>query len=513
MRGFQGGCHGAILVHGKFAGSFCLVGVDLPGQPKMKVDGFPEGGFLLFFAFAADVHFKAFDGLALLFEDRYDIDAAASSKAHQEHLHRADAKIFAAGFRVAVHSYRMSCCVCGLESKIPIYPVEMNLYHAIKIFAKLRRSCTYFASKLRNGFMNYFTSNQPFLLEGGGALPAVTVAYHTYGRLNADKSNVVWVCHALTANSDVAGWWPGVVGAETPIDPEKYFIVCANILGSCYGSSGPLTEMPGNRIPGEPGRAAVSGSGDGADSVEPGEPYYSRFPQLTIRDMVRAHILLREHLGIEKIYLLMGGSMGGYQALEWCVMEKDLIGKLFLIATSPAESAWGIAIHTAQRLAIEADCSWRDFRPDAGAKGLKAARAIGMLTYRNYNIMVQKQTDHDSEKLDGFKASSYINHQGDKLVERFNVFSYWILTKALDSHNLARGRGGDLNSVLKSITQETLLIGVTSDILCPLAEQRHMAEQMPNATLKEIDSVFGHDGFIVEGKKIGVLLGEWMMGS
>jgi homoserine O-acetyltransferase len=335
--------------------------------------------------------------------------------------------------------------------------------------------------------MNYFTYDRPFDLEGGSTLPGITVAYHTYGQLNADRSNVVWVCHALTANSDVARWWPGVVGEGGAIDPAEHFIVCANILGSCYGSTGPLSEDPRS-----------------------GKPYYSHFPAVTIRDMVKAHVLLRRHLGIDKIRLLMGGSMGGYQALEWSVLEKEVIDRLFLIATSPAESAWGIAVHTAQRLAIEADGSWRDELPEAGSRGLKAARAIGILTYRNYGIMVQKQTDPDTEKLDDFKASSYINYQGDKLVERFNAYCYWLLTKAMDSHQLARGRGRQLEEVLAGIPQKTLIIGIGSDILCPMEEQRHIARHLPDATLVEIDSAYGHDGFMVEGEKIATHLREWL---
>jgi len=226
--------------------------------------------------------------------------------------------------------------------------------------------------------------------------------------------------------------------------------------------------------------------------------------------MVRAHILLRRHLDIKKIHLLMGGSMGGYQALEWAVMEPEVIGRLFLIATSPAESAWWIAVHTAQRLAIEADDTWRNADPAAGRKGLKAARAIGILTYRNYGIMVQKQTDPDTEKLDGYKAASYISYQGDKLVSRFNTYAYWLLTKAMDSHQLARGRGGDVDTVLRTIGQPTLLMGIASDILCPVEEQRHMAKHLPSAKLVEIDSAYGHDGFMVEGGKIATHLGEWL---
>jgi homoserine O-acetyltransferase len=226
--------------------------------------------------------------------------------------------------------------------------------------------------------------------------------------------------------------------------------------------------------------------------------------------MVRAHILLRQHLGIEKIDILLGGSMGGYQALEWAIMEPSVIQKMFLIATAAAESAWAIAIHTAQRLAIEADPTWKEAKPNAGSKGLKAARAIGMLTYRNYGIFKEKQTDTDPEKMDDFKASSYINYQGDKLVNRFNAYSYWLLTKSMDSHHLARGRGGDLAVTLTSIQTPTFIIGINSDILCPLAEQKFMEAHMPNATLVAIDSMYGHDGFIIETAQITTHLQAWL---
>ena len=226
--------------------------------------------------------------------------------------------------------------------------------------------------------------------------------------------------------------------------------------------------------------------------------------------MVNAHIVLRKQLGIEKIFLLVGGSMGGYQAMEWSIMEKDSIERLFLLATSATESAWGIATHTAQRLSIEADHTWKDFLPDAGAKGLKAARAIGMLTYRNYDIMVKTQSDNDYNKMDGFKASSYINYQGDKLVSRFNAYSYWLLTKSMDSHNIARNRSNDIKQVLKSIHQPTLIIGISTDILCPLCEQQTLAENIPNSTLLEIESSYGHDGFMVESAQISILLAQWL---
>jgi homoserine O-acetyltransferase len=226
--------------------------------------------------------------------------------------------------------------------------------------------------------------------------------------------------------------------------------------------------------------------------------------------MVKAHILLRKHLGIKQIRLLMGGSMGGYQVLEWSLMEPQLIHELFLIATSAAESAWGIAVHTAQRLAIEADPTWMDRNEEAGAKGLRAARGIGILTYRNYAIMNEKQSDPEINKLDNYKASSYISYQGNKLSRRFNAYSYWLLTKSMDSHNIARYRGADLRKILSGISHRTLIVGITSDILCPVAEQEFLASNIPNSKLVIIDSLYGHDGFMVETEKIGVCLREWM---
>lgn len=335
--------------------------------------------------------------------------------------------------------------------------------------------------------MNLFHSKAVFRLEGGGVLHGITVAYNTFGELNHDKSNVVWICHALTANSEAVSWWPGLVGYDHVVDPRKYFIVCANILGSCYGTTGPLSVDPHTQ-----------------------HPYYHNFPLITIRDMVHAHLLLCAHLAIPKIHLLLGGSMGGYQALEWVIMKPGMINRLFLIATSASESAWGIAIHTTQRLAIEADGTWQHESEYAGSKGLKAARAIGMLSYRNYGILVEKQTDDNKEKLDHYRASSYIDYQGNKLVKRFNAYSYWLLTKAMDTHQLARGRGNKLEAVLKTILQPTLIIGISSDILCPVHEQQYLAHHIISSTYAEIDSSSGHDGFIIESVKISYHLQRWL---
>jgi homoserine O-acetyltransferase len=335
--------------------------------------------------------------------------------------------------------------------------------------------------------MNIIHLEDSFQLENGRALTGLTIAYHTYGKLNEAKDNVVWVCHALTANSDVFDWWAGIVGENCVINPKDHFIVCVNIIGSCYGSSGPLTINPENN-----------------------QPYYATFPAVTIRDMIDSFVVVRKKLGIEKVKLLMGGSMGGYQVLEWCLVEPDVIENSFVITTSAAESAWGIAIHTAQRLAIEADQTWKDNYADAGKNGIKAARGIGMLTYRNYKIFHQKQTDPDFSKTDNYKASSYILHQGNKLSDRFNAQSYWLLTKSMDSHNIARGRFETLEEALRQIRQPMLVIGIDSDILCPLPEQKFLVEHIPNSTLHIISSDYGHDGFLVEVESISRHLFEWM---
>lgn len=323
------------------------------------------------------------------------------------------------------------------------------------------------------------------MLELGGSLPALDIAYHTYGELNAEGSNVIWVCHALTANSDPCDWWAGLFGAGHFFDPKDHFIVCANILGSCYGTTGPQSINP-----------------------ETGSPYYATFPTITIRDMVQAHRLLQQHLGIHSIALGIGGSMGAYQLLEWMAIDPQLFQKACLLATGARESAWGIGIHTAQRMAIESDPTWTEPRPDAGANGLRTARAIGMLTYRNYETFVAQQADTDDNPLK-HRASSYLHYQGDKLVNRFNAISYHRLSTAMDTHHIGRGRGS-VEEVLQKIATPSLVIGITTDILCPISEQRHLAQHLADAQLVAIDSPFGHDGFLVETGKIATAIAAFL---
>jgi len=191
-------------------------------------------------------------------------------------------------------------------------------------------------------------------------------------------------------------------------------------------------------------------------------------------------------------------------------MEPQIIDNLFLIATSARETAWGIAIHTSQRLAIQSDSSWKEHSKNAGQKGLKAARAIGMLTYRSYQSYSATQTDPDMNKLDHFKASSYIEHQGNKLVNRFNAYSYWLLTKTMDSHNIARGRGNTIEEVLQTISQQTLIIGIDTDLLFPLQEQELLAQNISRSEFKVISSVYAHDGFLIETEQITKHLSNWL---
>ncbi|MCS6818685.1 MAG: alpha/beta fold hydrolase, partial [Chitinophagales bacterium] len=215
-----------------------------------------------------------------------------------------------------------------------------------------------------------------------------------------------------------------------------------------------------------------------------------------IRDIVAVHQLLARHLQINQIALLTGGSLGGQQALEWAIMQPSFIKRLVLIATNARHSAWGIAFNEAQRMAIES----------GGEEGIKAARAIAMLSYRNYQMYADTQTD-DQDKIDNFKASSYQRYQGEKLAKRFDSQCYVVLSKAMDSHHVGRGRGS-LESALSSIKAQTLIIGISTDILFPFQEQKFLSENIPKAHLSVIHSKYGHDGFLLEYEQITQVISE-----
>ncbi len=277
-----------------------------------------------------------------------------------------------------------------------------------------------------------------------------------------------------------------MVGSGKYFDPEGYFVVCANVLGSCYGSTGPLSVNPAT-----------------------GQPYYHDFPNLTVRDIVGALDLLRQELGIERIHTCIGGSVGGEQAVEWAILHPPLIQNLVLIATSAVASPWCIAFNEAQRMAIEADPTWTDRRADAGVAGMRAARAMAMISYRNYDTYGFTQALDNNEQLNDYKAAGYQRYQGEKLADRFNAFTYYLLTKVMDSHNVGRNRGSIPNA-LGQIRSRTLVVGIRSDLLFPPAEQQFLARHIPNAVYEEIDSLYGHDGFLIEFRPLTGLIRRWM---
>lgn len=328
-----------------------------------------------------------------------------------------------------------------------------------------------------------------FKLESGKKVRQLEITYHTYGTLNAKKDNVIWACHALTANSDVLDWWNGLFGNKSLFNPEEHFIICANILGSNYGTTNPLSKNPVT-----------------------GQPYYLAFPEFTIRDFASAHHLLAQHLGIQQIKVLIGGSLGGQQALEWSLAGTETIDNLILVATNAVHSPWGIAFNESQRLAIAADRTFYANQPDGGLKGLKVARSIALLSYRTYQAYNDTQLESVNDKTTGYRASSYQNYQGEKLCKRFNAYSYWYLTKAMDSHNVGRGRTS-ITSALKQVKANTLVIGIENDILFPITEQQFLATNIPGAQFKSINCAYGHDGFLIETDKLTHIIGNFLKES
>lgn len=328
-----------------------------------------------------------------------------------------------------------------------------------------------------------FHDSTPLELECGATLPELDIAYNIYG----SGSDVIWVCHALTANSDVADWWPHTVEPGRFLDPKKYRIVCANILGSHYGTTGPLSV-----------------------NLVTGQPYFDSFPEITVRDMVRSHQRLAAHLGIDHVELLIGSSLGGFQSMEWALMQPDFAKRVALIATSAYTTPWAAGFNESQRLAIEADPTYGSNSPEAGLRGMRAARSIALLSYRGpaaYNL-----TQADAEErptLSYRRVHSYQQHQGDKLCSRFNAYSYVRLSRAVDAHDVGRGRGG-LKAALASLKPRALVVGITSDILFTVEDASFLADNIPRAELRTIESDFGHDGFLVEHDKLNAIITDFM---
>ena len=330
--------------------------------------------------------------------------------------------------------------------------------------------------------------NSPVELESGEILPEVVIAYDTFGTLSEAKDNVIWVCHALTANSDVKDWWPNTVEEGRFLDPNKYFIVCANFLGSHYGTTSPLSINPTT-----------------------GEKWYYDFPRITVRDMVTCHRLLAKHLGIDRVKLLIGSSIGGFQCMEWAVTEPNFMENLALIATTTNTEPWAAAFNESQRMAIRADGTWGQLRDDAGLDGMAVARSIALISYRGAPAYNATQQDRDNPTDAAFerRAHTYQQHQGEKLRRRFNAFSYYRMTEAVDSHNIGRGRGS-VADALRRIKARTLVVAISSDILFPVEAHIPMRQYIPDVEYHLIESSFGHDGFLVEHEKLNNIITNFM---
>jgi homoserine O-acetyltransferase/O-succinyltransferase len=313
-------------------------------------------------------------------------------------------------------------------------------------------------------------------LELGGALRGVRVAYRTWGQLDAEGGNAVVVCHALTGSADADRWWTRMFGPGRALDPDKDFIVCSNILGSCYGSTGPTSPDPAT-----------------------GRAYLGDFPPLTVRDMVRAQRALTDALGVRRIRLVVGGSLGGMQVLEWALLYPELVEAIAPIATSARHSAWAIGLSEGQRQAIYADPRWRGGRYDLAdppAAGLAAARMMAMCMYRSKSSF-DERFGRRVQGADLYAMESYLRYQGQQLVERFDASTYVALTRAMDAHDVARGRG-DFDAVLRGVKQPALVVSIDSDVLYLPDEQEEIARLLPNGRLVRLSSKDGHDAFLID---------------
>lgn len=353
----------------------------------------------------------------------------------------------------------------------------------------------------RYGLDRRVTLPGDFALAGGAVLPELTIAYETYGRLNANASNAILICHALTGDQHVAsrhpvtgkdGWWTRLVGPGKPVDPEHWFIICANVLGGCMGSTGP-------------------------SSVDPrdGRPYAMRFPVITISDMVAAQARLLDHLGVERLAAVVGGSMGGMQALSWAVQYPQRVGKVVAIATAARHSAQNIAFHEVGRQAIMADPMWAggNYGDTPPAAGLAVARMAAHITYLSEAGLTEKfgrrlqNRDQVSFGFDAdFQVESYLRHQGLSFVERFDANSYLYITRAMDYYDLAQPHDGNLARAFADVRSRFCLISFTSDWLYPTAESRRIVRALNAAgapvSFVELESPFGHDAFLLDAPEM-----------
>ena len=323
-----------------------------------------------------------------------------------------------------------------------------------------------------------FTKEGGFMLESGEELAKLEICYSTYGSLNPAKDNVIWIIHALTANSEADDWWSGLFGPGNIFDPEKYFIVCANNLGSPYGSTSPMHKNP-----------------------KTGERYGLDFPFFILRDSARALDELKRHLNLMDIHLLIGGSCGGNIALEFAMDLGEKLNRMVLLCCSIKEAPWTIGIHQTQRNVLLNDPSFIENKNFTAKKSLQVAREIALPYYRTSHSINKKQKEETAQKLKDFKVVSYLAHQGEKFSKRFDAHCYYILLNALDTHNLERGYNS-LSEAFKLIRADVLVVGIDTDLFIPVHEQKEIDSHLDQSSYAEIKSIFGHDSFLIETEQI-----------
>jgi homoserine O-acetyltransferase len=355
-----------------------------------------------------------------------------------------------------------------------------------------------------------FSESNPLQMDCGEKLSPVTIAYETYGELNVARDNAILVCHALTGSAHAAGylsddpksagWWDSFIGQGKTLDTRKYFVISSNFLGGCYGTTGSISVNP-----------------------KTGKPYGVTFPQMTVRDMVRVQKALIDFLGVKQLRTVIGGSLGGMQVLEWGVLYPEMVRSLTPIATASQHSPWCIGLNDIARQAIMNDPAWREgdyYEFGQPEKGLSLARQVAMVSYRS-DVSFLERFQRDRIKFNGhstktrfdgnnfFQIESYLRYQGKKLVDRFDANTYIYVSRAMDLHDIAYERG-TINEVLAAVRIPTLCVGISTDVLYPIHEQKTLASQLPRSVYREINSPFGHDAFLIEYEQLGKIVREFL---
>ena len=365
----------------------------------------------------------------------------------------------------------------------------------------------------RFGLSRQATLPGPLRLDGGVLLSPVELAYETYGRLAPDGGNAILVCHALTGDQHVAsahprtgkpGWWTRMIGPGKPIDPARDFVICSNVLGSCMGSSGPASVNPAT-----------------------GRPWGMGFPVITIRDMVRAQAMLLDHLGVGRLKAVVGGSMGGMQALSWPATFPDRVGSVVVIASTARHTAQNIAFHEVGRQAIMADPKWHGgdyYRGEPPAAGLAVARMAAHITHLSEAGLTEKfgrRLQAREAKSFGFDADfqveSYLRHQGLSFVDRFDANSYLYITRAMDYFDLAEEHGGLLANAFRATKARFCLVSFDTDWLYPTIESRSIVQALNAAgapvSFVELSSPYGHDAFLLDAPEMNRVVDGFLKGG